>query len=193
MEGKDVNLVVFTGYPHCGKSSLSGWLKGNGYTVQSTDEITEELYPGEFVVNLPVGDIHYVIDTLIGRKNESVRKSEDTVTDTCAVDNWYRERQLTVPRHVLRELYTNGHELQRYLVHLDVDRDELMKRNLEDPRRDREGVLEIFRRLDACWHEPESYRDDIGNLTIVKYPNNTLEDQANAMADLSKRLKLGKA
>jgi len=145
--------IVLSGYPRSGKTMLARRLVAeNQYFARvGVDELRDmlfnQVYPSrdEFLIYSMIGEMRDVL----------LRKGYSVVVDSTASDNVTREFLLT----------TKVKHVNRLLVVLNVDREILIKRNIE-----KFGNASPVFAWDKRWEKPK------GNIPIFKFKSNNIEE-----------------
>lgn len=170
-------LVVTTGYPCSGKSTVSAYLNRIfDFMVVSSDDLRKDLFNiSDFLEFLRKDKrarqkenvLWNVVNTA---KCEALHSGLDVIVDSCA------------SAHISRAdlLSTENLNVQKYLLYLKVKKDILMQRNKDKGRKDPITLWEKY------WQEPKPSR----GYTLLAYNNNTAEQLRYIFKDLEKRFKL---
>jgi len=162
------SLVVLTGYPSSGKSTLSKYLqKEYDFTVISADDLRHSMF-GEGYFNLkelPNGNLKEdLVWQMIGRgKMEALNRGLDVLIDTTAMVDEVRYLHLdtTIP-------YKGSLIANKYLLWVDTDREVIGERNLKRGRSN-----DPLKWWDEHWTDPVLGND---NCLLLRLRNNTEED-----------------
>lgn len=87
---KTPKLVVFTGYPTCGKSTISQFLGQNGYRRLSGDDISIELF-GHTYPYKENEEPEEIWKTIYQRRDALLEQGMNVVIDTSAYNEERRE------------------------------------------------------------------------------------------------------
>jgi len=181
---KKTNLVVLTGYPHSGKTTVAKFLVKHGFVRLELDEVRRELFGKGFphISNEEEREarlwFHY-------KKIDLLSRGKSVVLDTCSTTNTDRLENLLLPESLPKKL-----KVKKYLICISVSRSILEKRNLEDKARDRKLFRKVFRDIDKHWDNPRTYKDWQSNAEILFYKNNNLKDLEKIKRSLEKDLHL---
>lgn len=145
--------IILSGYPRSGKTTLARRLVAeNQYFARvGVDELREmffnEVYPSrdEFLIYSMIAEMRDVL----------LKKGYSVVIDSTAPDNVTREFLLT----------TKVRPVNRLLVVLNVDREVLIKRNIE-----KFGDASLVFAWDKRWEKPK------GNIPIFKFKSNNMKE-----------------
>ena len=178
---KAVNLVVLTGYPHSGKTTIAEFLVKHRFKRLELYEIRQKLF-GEW---WPLQDDKEREARLFFQfqKSDLLAGGKNVVLDSCAISNIDRLESFFLPKFASTKFKIN-----KYLLYLDTDRKILLKRNLGDKERDKKTFWEILKTVDKYWQNPKTYKGKSVKLLI--YKNNNLKDLEKIKTDLTKKLKL---
>jgi predicted kinase len=162
-------LVVLTGYPTCGKSTVSKFLAEDlGFTRLSGDDISIELF-GHTYPYKGCEDPERIWEAIYQRRDALLKSGKDVVVDTSA----YSENRR-------KYLFSTPLESDRYLVWLQVNPETMNKR-----QESRKWMIDsIYRwKNDVGWEDPRQ-----NGYKFLAYQNNFPEDLEQAKADLRKQL-----
>lgn len=152
-------LVVFTGFPATGKTTLAKKLMNEeGFARLSTDDLRNQLYEKNYGQlkdeNLGKEKEEAVRDIMGLSKNKLLKRGVNVVIDSSAPNKKLRNKFL----------YTNVKNIDNYLVHIYSDIEILKNRQKE--RGKEESIIEDF--LNEYWEK----LDENINATIIKIENN---------------------
>jgi len=140
------NLVLLTGLPAAGKSTVAGRLVDEyGFVRLSTDELRQSLF-GKTYRELRSGDkkgeemIRRILDY---SKIQTLSERFDLVIDASAPTNKFRRRMLTLP-------YDLEYSVNKYLLNFEVDESIISLR--QKSRGESEEAIETIKRY---WEDPE--------------------------------------
>lgn len=175
-------LIVTTGYPCSGKSTVAKYLEDSLHFVRiSTDDLRQKMYSVEdypsFSKSPDFNEREALIwDVLEEQKADALERGKDVVVDVSAPKNKVREKLLEVSI-ALRFLKV---PINRYLLYLDVCKDILKRRNIQKGRTN-DPVAE----WSPYWEEPKQGK----TYQILKYENNTQDRLAEILVNLDKRFR----
>ena len=162
-------LVVFTGYPTCGKSTLSKFLDHDlGFIRLSGDEISEELF-GHTYPYAGGEDPERIWDTIYRRRDRLLAKGKNVVIDTTAYDERRRS-----------ELFAASAQTEKYLVWLQVSPETMAGR--AKGREWAEDDIELWK-AQVGWEDPQK-----GGYHLLVYANDVPDDLERIKSDLRKQL-----
>jgi hypothetical protein len=122
------------------------------------------------------------------RKALHLSRGENVATENCALDDDQRRIVMHVSPTLAMYLKEQEIELRRYLVHLDVDIEEIRRRCEAMGRgQDYGGYITL---LEQHWRKPGDLSDDYGGVTVLRYENSTESDKQLILKDLGSRLNL---
>ena len=184
---KTVNLVVFTGYPHSGKTTIANFLVEHGFVSIELNEIRKELFDEEFP---KITEHSERISRLVFqyRKLDNLIKGKSVIMDTAAISNTDREENFLIPEFAAQILKNKKFKLKKYLLYIDVDRNLMKKRNMKDPNRNNKVFFRVLKTIDKYWQEPKSYKSK--SVKRLTYKNNAKEDLEKIKISISKVLNL---
>ena len=145
--------IVLSGYPKSGKTMLANRLIAeNQYFARiGIDELRQMIF-NEFP---PCRDEFLIYSMIAEMRDSLLKKGYSVVIDSTAPDN--------VTRQFLLE--TRAEHVNRLLVVLNVDRDVLIKRNIE-----KSGDASAVLAWDKRWEEPK------GAIPIFKFKSNDMKE-----------------
>lgn len=169
---KTLNLIVFTGWPADGKTTLSKRLSLDGFIRISTDELRKDLYPQDYD-NLPYPEgWHPIWDEVCERRNRALVDFKDVIIDSCAHTSSIRDRFLDLGS-IKRELFSKDKSVTRYLIQLIITPEERMRRFQKDDTV--EGGNFSIKRMSSEFQSLIDYRGE--GVKLLQLPNNNEEDQ----------------
>jgi len=145
--------IVLSGYPRSGKTMLARRLVGeNRYFARvGVDELRDMLFNEVY----PCRDEFLIYSMIAEMRDVLLRKGYSVVIDSTAPDNVTREFLLT----------TKVKHVNRLLVTLNVDREILIKRNVE-----KFGDASLVFAWDKRWEKPK------GRIPIFKFKSNNIQE-----------------
>ena len=173
-------LVVFTGYPTCGKSTLSRFLDQDlGFIRLSGDEISEELF-GHTHPYADNEDPEEIWKTIYRRRDRLLAKGRDVVIDTTAYDEQRRSG-----------LFAASAQTEKYLVWLQVSPETMARR-----AKGREWTaddMELWK-AQVGWEDPQEgpclpqqTKPQEGGYHLLVYANDVPDDLERIKSDLRKQ------
>ena len=166
---KKPKLVVLTGYPTCGKSTVSRFLGQMGYTRFSGDKISIELF-GHTYPYKNDEDPERIWRRIYQRRDESLKRGENVVIDTTAYDEQRRKK-----------LFDTQTPVDKYLVWLQVNSQTMNKR--AEGRQWTEDSIKQWKNF-VGWEDPKQ-----NDYQLLVYQNNSQEDLKNIKGDLIQQMK----
>ena len=158
-------LVALCGYPSSGKSTIAKHLVETGDFVRiSTDSLREMFYPGisykdhRTKPDYDTREFGFVWGYGNSIKADVLGHGMSVVFDSTTMQRYHRERIFTEG--------LGGRDVKKYLLRLDVDREELLRR----------GHPESVAMCDKAWEEPTEEESKEVGYTMLRFPNNTPED-----------------
>src|SRR3989338_6424382 len=109
---KTVNLVVFTGYPHSGKTTIAGFLVKHGFVRLELDEIRKELF-GRGYPHITDDTEREARLTLQFRKLDFLVEGKNVIIDSCSLNNTDKLENFSLPSFVLKKI-----KIKKYLIYL---------------------------------------------------------------------------
>jgi len=182
---KTVNLVVFTGYPHSGKTTIANFLVKHGFLRLEIDQIRKELF-GRGFPNVNDEEERLARLTFQYRKADILASGKSVMLDSCSISKVDRQENFLIPDFVENSLRKQKMKLRKYLIFLDVKRKIIIKRNISD-NREKKALLDILGKIDKSWQDPKSYNSK--DVKLLVYKNNTKQDLENIKVSLRKLLK----
>ncbi|MBI4896634.1 MAG: AAA family ATPase [Candidatus Aenigmarchaeota archaeon] len=183
--------VALVGLPSSGKSEVAQHLQDTGgFTHLSNDIVRGRIFPSEkSIFDLTWQDWIYLSAAVQADKHTLLSTGKSVVTDSCPYNDDTRRLTLYTSPFLQERLNVQGRELRRYLVQLDVDPEEILRRNVLRNRDDAESkkYMDWFLHV---WNVVDSYEDAYGPVTVSRYQNNTREDQKVLIASLDEQLKI---
>ncbi len=179
---KSANLVVFTGYPHTGKTEIAKFLVKYGFVRLELDEIRKELF-GKGWPHVTDDTEREARLTLQFRKADLLAEGKNVIIDSASINNTDRLENFFLPDFVLKRV-----KIKKVLVYLDVDRKVLIKRNLDDKSRDEKQFRKALKTIDMHWQNPKTFKSKQGKVNLLVYKNNTKADLKYIKKSLSKAL-----
>lgn len=185
-------LVVLSGYPRSGKSTIARFMRKElGFSVVSMDQARCDVHGMPFPMLLEYhgnGDPQNpkflrkeaeVCDRVQRQKLVLLNQGADVVVDSCAIDN---DARWTLIQPSYSELFCDR-ALDRYLAVLDVRRDELLKRAARS-----EYNLGFYKVWDTVYEMPDHYlfNSNGGAGRYLRFENNTPMDLHRAQQALKK-------
>jgi len=162
-------LAVLTGYPACGKSTVSRFLERDmGYARLSGDDISEELF-GHTYPYSEGEDPERIWQMIHQRRDRLLAEGRDVVIDTTAYDGQRRAGLFSTPAPA-----------EKYLVWLQVSPKTMAKR--EKGKKWAEGSIERWK-AKVGWEDPEE-----GEYHLLVYANDTQADKERIKSELIKEL-----
>jgi len=145
--------IVLSGYPKSGKTTLAKRLiaENQFFARIGVDELRQMIF-NEFP---PCRDEFLIYSMIAEMRDSLLKKGYSVVIDSTAPDN--------VTRQFLLE--TRAEHVNRLLVVLNVDRDVLIKRNIE-----KSGDASAVLAWDKRWEEPK------GAIPIFKFKSNDMKE-----------------
>lgn len=145
--------VVLSGYPRSGKTTLARRLVAeNPYFARvGVDELREMLFSEVY----PCRDEFLIYSLIAEMRNALLKREYSVVIDSTAPDNVTREFLLT----------TEVKPVNRLLIVLNVDREILIKRNIE-----KFGNAGSVFAWDKRWEKPK------GGIPMFKFKSNSMEE-----------------
>ena len=166
---KKTNLLVLTGYPTCGKSTVSKFLEQElGYTRLSGDDISIELF-GHTYPYTENEDPERIWETIYQRRDQALRDGQNVVIDTTG----YNEQRR-------RELFDTPTEVERYLGWLQVNPETISRR--QEGRQWNQDSVDQWKSY-VGWEDPRQ-----NGYRFLVYQNNSPEDLEQIKTDLRKQL-----
>lgn len=162
------DLVVLTGYPSSGKSTVSKYFqKEYDFTIISADDLRHSMF-GEGYFNLkeiPKGDLKedLVWQMIDYAKMSALRKGLDILIDTTAMVDEVRDVHLNTTINGQGSILAN-----KYLIWVDTDRNVIGERNIKRGRSN-----DPLKWWDDNWTDPEIVKE---NCLLFRLRNNGEED-----------------
>lgn len=167
---KNPKLVVLTGYPTCGKSTVSKFLAQSlGYTRLSGDEISIELF-GHTYSYKDDENPERIWERIYKRRDEGLKEGRNLVIDTTAYNERMRKR-----------LFDTQTPADKYLVWLQVNLKTMNKRTVE--RQWTENSIEQWKNY-VGWEDPKQ-----NGYQLLVYQNNNPNDLGSIKDELRKQMK----
>lgn len=169
---KKLNLLVFTGWPADGKTTLSKRLESETCLRIATDELRKELYPKRHaILPYPKGWVP-LWDEICRRRDFYFTCLKNVIIDSCAHTKFIRDKFFNL-RRIEKQLKERNLHIDSYLIRLIVDNDERIKRLRLD--NDLEGGLFSIERMRKEYQNPEDYKNP--KVSLIELANNNLEEQ----------------
>ena len=183
---KTVNLVVFTGYPHSGKTTIANFLKKYGFVRLEIDQIRKELF-GKGFPETNDNQERMARLTFQYRKADLLVSEKSVMLDSCSMSKTDKDESFLVPKFVEGSLRKNESKIKKYLLYVDVNRKILLHRNFSYKTRDNKKFLDLLPNLDKYWQDPKSYKSK--DVKLLVYKNNTNQDLEKIKLSLEKLFK----
>jgi len=176
---KAVNLVVLTGYPHSGKTTIAEFLVKHRFKRLELYEIRQKLF-GEW---WPLQDDKEREARLFFQfqKSDLLAEGKNVVLDSCAISNIDRLESFLIPNFVSTKF-----KIKKYLLYLDTDKKILLERNLDDKERNKKTFWEILKTVDKYWENPKTYKNKDAKRLV--YKNNNRQDLERTKKSILKEL-----
>ena len=162
-------LVILTGYPTCGKSTVSKFLvQSEGYKRLSGDDISIELF-GHTYPYRENEDPERIWQTIYQRRDTLLEEGKDVVIDTTAYNEEMRNKLFDAPT-----------QSDKYLVWLQVNPETMNKR--QEGRGWTPESIGEWKKV-VGWEDPRQ-----NGYKILVYRNNSTEDLERIKSDLKGQL-----
>lgn len=183
---KNIHLIVFTGWPADGKSSLSKELENYGFKYVGTDTIRKEIYPNKFPLEIKYpDDWENIWNEVCSCRDELLCKRNHVIIDSCAQNKYIRDKFFTVPAKIESYFESNDIVIRRELVHLHISEDERVARE-KNRGRNPHYMLELMDVMKTDYQNPRDYRFE--NVEFLEYQNSNLEEQKEIINNFITRL-----
>ncbi len=178
-----LNLIVFTGWPADGKTTLSKRLSlEEGFLRISTDELRRELHPKDYDhISYPEVWL-FIWEKVCGRRDNALLNSKNVIIDSCAHTQYIRDRFFDLDS-IRKDLTMKNIFVMPYLVQLTITNEERMRRFQKDDTVD--GGMFSMRRMSSEFQFLEDYKRK--GVTVLQFPNNN-EDEQEKCSDLLRLL-----
>ena len=178
---KNTYHLALIGLPSSGKGMIGRILRDKaGYKHMPNDDVREKLFPGKKPWDLSSEEWLMLYNDVASARHLYLSNGQDVTTDSCP----YNQDLRKVTLHVCPEIkeYMKS-ELKRYIISLNVNENELERRECSRGRTD-EKSLEFRKWLSSSWEPVKSYTDELGEVPAFNYENNTRRDQELILKDL---------
>ncbi len=170
-----INLVVFSGWPSSGKTTIAKGLESRKTGYVSTDETRDRIYPGMFPLDIkyPSG-WEAIWKSVCDQRDAHIMAGNNVVIDSCGQNSYIRGKFL----YVLAE----RPYVRKTVVFLDTDEEELVHRERQRGR----DIAAIKRIKDAMltdWETPS--QEEFSDAGLVVYRK---LDPVAIISDLMARL-----
>ncbi len=183
---KNIHLVVFTGWPADGKSSLSKELESYGFKCVGTDSVRKEICPNKFPLEIKYpDDWENIWNEVCIRRDDLLCNDNHVIIDSCAQNKYIRDKFFTVSVKVESYFKNNNVDLRRELVQLYISEDVRIMRE-KNRGRNPHCMLELMDVMKTDYQSPRDYR--FKNVEFLEYQNNNLEEQKRIIDDFIMRL-----
>ncbi len=183
---KKIFSIALTGLPCSGKSEIGKILeKRAGFVRIPSDSVREKLFGDTHIkkINESQWKLVHVIYSV--DRNALLLQGNNVVTESCPLDKNLKRLTVYSSPYMKRFLKEKGIVLDRYFIELSITKDEYRKRNDMKGRTDKES-RDIGKFIANNWERAGKLSDDFGPVKVLRYHNNTMDDQKKILEHLGK-------
>jgi len=183
---KKIFSIALTGLPCSGKSEIGKILeKRAGFVRIPSDSVREKLFGDTHIkkINESQWKLVHVIYSV--DRNALLLQGKSVVTESCPLDENLKRLTVYSSPYMKKFLKDKRLILDRYLIELSITKDEYRKRNDMKGRTDKESK-DIGKLIADNWESAGKLSDDFGTVKVLRYPNNTMDDQKKILEHLGK-------
>jgi len=183
---KKIFSIALTGLPCSGKSEIGKILeKRAGFVRIPSDSVREKLFGDTHIkkINESQWKLVHVIYSV--DRNALLLQGKSVVTESCPLDENLKRLTVYSSPYMKKFLKDKRLILDRYLIELSITKDEYRKRNDMKGRTDKESN-DIGKLIADNWESAGKLSDDFGTVKVLRYPNNTMDDQKKILEHLGK-------
>jgi len=183
---KKIFSIALTGLPCSGKSEIGKILeKRAGFVRIPSDSVREKLFGDTHIkkINESQWKLVHVIYSV--DRNALLLQGKSVVTESCPLDENLKRLTVYSSPYMKKFLKDKRLILDRYLIELSITKDEYRKRNDMKGRTDKES-RDIGKLIADNWESVDKLSDDFGTVKVLRYPNNTMDDQKKILEHLGK-------
>ena len=170
-------LLVTSGYPLSGKTTLTKDMEKYGFERISAEDIREKTF-GKTIEEIRPEEEEEVWKKVLEKRDEALKKGVSVCIDSVSPDNKSRLRFLELNKNLEKTT-------QKALVIIYADRERLLDRGRHRDKRITEALKRI-KFVEKLWQKPA----DFPGVKVLKYKNNSRKEYDLLFGDIVKRLSL---